>query len=117
MIFLFRLPDGLVYDDGSLFREGKMRLARARDEIIAIGDYRADENKAFSILILLSRTITELGRMQRVLPDQLETLSGTDLLYLQELYEKINNVRIDAVLCPRCGTPVKVDPATGALQR
>jgi hypothetical protein len=112
---MFLLPDGFTTDHGVVARDGKMRLAMAGDEIVAMGDYRAAENKAYSVLILLSRVITGIGPVQRVFPDQLETLSKKDLLFLQDFYEKINNVPIDAMLCTRCGSSLIVDPATGAV--
>jgi hypothetical protein len=114
--FRFRLPDGYTDKDGNLHRDGVMRLATAGDEIIPFGDYRAADNKAYAILILLSRVITSVGSLNRIYPDMIETLSGADLLYLQELYEQINDTKIAShrLDCPTCGQAIEVDAASGA---
>ena len=114
--FRFRLPEGYKDEDGNVHRDGVMRLATAGDEIIPFGDYRAADNKAYAILILLSRVITSIGAIARIYPDMIETLSAADLVYLQELYEQINDTKIASHRfdCPTCGQAIEVDAASGA---
>src|SRR5439155_14620773 len=86
----FTLPKGFVDQEGHLHRDGVMRLATARDEIVPLQDYRVQSNRAYLVIILLSRVVTKLGDIDRVTVDLIENLFSTDLAYLQEFYRKIN---------------------------
>ena len=59
--FEFTLPKGYVDEKGNLHRKGVMRLATAKDEIIPLQDFRVKNNRAYLVIILLSRVITRLG--------------------------------------------------------
>jgi len=61
--FSFTLPRGYVDGEGMLHREGKMRLATARDELLPTLDERVQRNPAFLTVTLLSRVITRLGAL------------------------------------------------------
>jgi hypothetical protein len=39
-----------------------MRLATAKDEIAPLQDYRVQQNRAYLVIILLSRVIEKLGQ-------------------------------------------------------
>jgi len=86
----FTLPKGYVDDEGTLHKEGRMRLATAADEIKPLKDPRVQSNSSYLTIVLLSRVVTELGDLETVDPDVIESLFVTDLEYLQELYERIN---------------------------
>ncbi len=88
--FEFRLPRGYVDRDGSLHRDGIMRLATAKDEILPLQDPRVQRNEAYLIIILLSRVITRLGEVPDVNPGVVENLFASDLAYLQDFYNAIN---------------------------
>lgn len=88
--FQFTLPKGYVDKDGNLHREGVMRLATAKDEIAPLQDYRVQANRAYLVIILLSRVITKLGTLRMITPNIIEELFSSDLAYLQEFYRKIN---------------------------
>ena len=60
----FTLPLGLLDADGTLHREGTMRLATAADEILPLRDPRVQRNPAYLTVILLSRVITALGTLE-----------------------------------------------------
>ena len=45
----FILPRGYVDKDGQLHREGVMRLANAKDEIVPLNDMRVQRNRAYLI--------------------------------------------------------------------
>ena len=62
--FEFVLPKGYIDKDGNLHREGTMRLANAKDEILPLQDPRVVRNQGFLIVILLSRVITRLGDLR-----------------------------------------------------
>ena len=62
--FEFTLPKGYVDDKGNLHRKGVMRLATAKDEIIPLQDFRVKNNRAYLVIILLSRVITKLGELK-----------------------------------------------------
>ena len=116
--FRFRLPRGYVDKDGDVHRDGVMRLATARDEIIPLQDYRVQSNRAYLVIILLSRVITKLGNIEKVGVDNIENLFSTDLAYLQEFYRKINEEQGTPkhhVTCPKCAHEFDIDMATGAL--
>ncbi|HTJ45476.1 MAG TPA: phage tail assembly protein [Kofleriaceae bacterium] len=116
--FKFRLPRGYVDDSGEVHRDGVMRLATARDEIIPLQDYRVQANRAYLVIILLSRVITQLGDQKHIDADIIEGLFSTDLAYLQEFYRKINEeggAPKHHVNCPKCGNEMDVDMVTGAL--
>lgn len=101
----FTLPRGYVDGDGSLHRNGVMRLATAADEILPMKDPRVQSNPAYLAVILLSRVITKLGELRDVNPGVIEKLFTNDLSYLQEFYKTINgdgNVMLK-VKCPKCG--------------
>ena len=81
----FTLPFGYVDEDGTLHREGPMRLATATDEI------------------LLSRVVTRLGTVEPITPRTIESLFAADLAHLQDLYASVNGLdgRREMV-CPEC---------------
>jgi hypothetical protein len=102
--FEFTLPLGYQDEDGTLQREGTMRLATALDEIGPLKDHRVQTNEAYLIIILLSRVVTKLGSLSQVTPKVIEGLYAADLAYLQEFYNRINHngkAEVNAA-CPKC---------------
>lgn len=114
--FEFTLPQGYADDGGTLHREGVMRLATAADEIKPARDPRVQSNPPYMTVILLSRVVTELGTVDDVTPHVVENLYVSDLAYLQDLYERVNERGADAVdtACPECGEEFGVEVETGA---
>lgn len=108
--FEFTLPQGYADDEGSLHREGAMRLATAADEIKPLTDPRVQSNSSYLTIILLSRVVTQLGDLKEVSPHVIENLYVSDLEYLQDLYERVNQRGADAVdaACPECGEHFEV---------
>jgi hypothetical protein len=99
----FTLPMGYLDRDGTLHRDGVMRLATAADEILPLRDPRVQKNQAYLTVILLSRVLTRLGGLDAITPNVIEGMFAADVNYLQQLYNTMN--RVDdalAVTCPRC---------------
>ncbi len=88
--YAFTLPKGYVDADGRVHREGKMRLATARDELEPQRDPRVRENEAYGTVIVLARVVTELGTVSRVTTKVIEDLFASDFSYLQDFYRIIN---------------------------
>src|SRR5215831_8967170 len=88
--FPFNLPRGYVDSEGTLHREGVMRLASAFDEIAPMKDPRVQANPGYLVIILMSRVITRLGTVERITPKVIENLFSADLAYLQDFYRRIN---------------------------
>jgi len=89
--FEFLLPKGLVDDDGSLHREGTMRLATARDELEPLRDPKVrDADDPYLTIVVLSRVVVNLGTKSRVTPRDIEALFAADLAYLQDFYSVVN---------------------------
>ncbi|BDV31551.1 hypothetical protein [Microbacterium terricola] len=110
----FLLPVGLLGEDGALHREGTMRLATAADEILPLQDPRVQRNTAYLTVILLSRVVTRLDGIEPITPKTIESLFAADLAFLQDLYNRINDVddtseRTIAV-CPACGEEFAAGP-------
>ena len=107
----FTLPMGLLDDDGTLHRDGTMRLATAADEILPLRDPRVEKNPAYLTVILLSRVITRLGPSRDITPRHIERLFSADLTHLQDLYNEINLVDggAPAAVCPECSHEFEVE--------
>lgn len=102
--FDFTLPIGYQDEEGSLHRQGMMRLATAADEILPLKDSRVQANQAYLIIILLSRVITRLGSVGHINPKVIEGLYAADLAYLQDFYNRVNRTgkpTLEAA-CPKC---------------
>jgi hypothetical protein len=114
--FEFVLPRGYLDSNGTLHREGTMRLACARDEIYPQSDPRVRENPAYLSVILLTRTVTKLGTLPEVDTFVVEGMYASDLAFLQDLYRRINQEGHTqaAVTCPTCSTEFTVDIAGDA---
>jgi hypothetical protein len=100
----FKLPFGFVDADGTLQRDGTMRLATAADEILPLKDPRVQQNPAYLVIILLSRVVTRLGSVEHITPKLIEGLYSLDMAHLQTLYNQINRVddALPPVTCPQC---------------
>ena len=109
----FLLPRGYVDDAGVVHREGVMRLATARDEILPQRDPRVRENEAYLTVLLLARVVSRLGSLPGVTTGTIEGLFASDLAFLQDLYRRINaEVHSQAaVTCPSCRHEFTVDLA------
>jgi hypothetical protein len=109
--FEFALPKGYVDADGTVHREGVMRLATARDEIEPLRDVGVRQNEAYLAVLLLSRVVTRLGTITSVTPDLVERLYAADFDHLQRLYERINadGESVGSVTCPSCASRFEVD--------
>lgn len=107
----FTLPCGFQDEDGSLHREGVMRRATAADEIWPLRDPRVQKNPAYLVVILLSRVVTRLGGLSQVNPKIIENLYATDLAYLQNLYNDLNQLQpaVVAATCPQCEHSFEVE--------
>ena len=115
--FTFVLPRGYVDRSGRLHRNGVMRLATARDELVPLLDDRVRENPAYLTVVLLARVITELGTLSDVHAGVVEGMFATDLAFLQDLYRRINTEGHTRarVVCPACKHEMTVDLAGGRL--
>lgn len=114
--FPFRLPKGYLNPEtGELERDGVMRLATARDEIEPLQDYRVQGNRAYLVILLLSRVVTKIGSTSRMSATVIENLFSTDLAFLQEFYRKINEEGLPThhIGCPSCNHEFDVDMVTG----
>jgi len=102
--FEFTLPLGYADQDGDVHRDGVMRRATAADEILPLRDARVQANPAYLVVVLMSRVILRLGRLDRVTPQVVEGLFATDLAYLQRLYDSINAFDEESrpIRCPQC---------------
>jgi hypothetical protein len=116
--FPFKLPRGYVDPQtGKLHRDGVMRLATAKDEIVPLQDYRVQGNRAYLVIVLLSRVITRLGELKFIDTELVENLFSADLAYLQEFYRKINEEGAPRthVACPSCKTEFDIDMVSGQV--
>lgn len=109
-VFDFTLPKGYVDSTGGVHRKGKMRLATAGDEISATRDPRVLSNPSYLTIVILSRVITELEGEPTVSPTLIEKLFTADMAFLQDMYQKINDIEPPSmeVVCPNCGEVHKV---------
>jgi hypothetical protein len=102
--FPFTLPIGLVDGQNRVHRQGTMRLATAKDEILVQQHPQAQENTAYGFLVMLSQVIVRLGNLTTASPTTLENLVLRDMAYLREFFNRINqqgNAKIP-VHCPHC---------------
>ena len=100
----FTLPRGYVDADGNVHRDGVMRLANAKDEIVPLNDLRVQRNRAYLIIVLLSRVIPRLGALDDVNASVIENMFAGDLRFLEEMYNRINeDEAMVSVSCPECG--------------
>lgn len=108
--YTFTLPRGYVDMQGNLHKEGVMRLANAKDEILPLRDPRVQQNPAYLTIILLSRVVTKLGTLPTVDTNVIENLYTMDLAYLQDLYQKINTMEMPVYQgeCPHCGRKLEI---------
>ena len=101
----FVLPMGYVDKDGNIHRDGVMRLANARDEIVPLNDLRVQRNRAYLIIVLLSRVIKKLGSIDEVNTGVIESMFAADLRFLEEMYNRINEDEATVkVTCAECGS-------------
>lgn len=102
--FEFTLPCGYQDEEGTLHRDGIMRRATAADEILPLKDPRVVKNSAYLVVILLSRVVTRLGGVAQITPKVIENLYATDLAYLQNLYNEVNQLDngLATSVCPQC---------------
>jgi hypothetical protein len=107
----FTLPRGYVDERGVVHREGRMRLATARDEIEPLREVEVRQNQAYLSVLLLTRTITSIGDVTDITPQLVEGLFAADFDHLQRLYERINSDgdAVGVVSCPSCAHEFEVD--------
>ena len=104
-MYPFRLPRGDVDVEGTLHREGQMRLATAGDELSALRDPRVKADESYMNPLILSKVITMLGTLPEVTPEVIEGLFIADMEFLQDMYDTINKADKPQiqVTCPHCG--------------
>lgn len=109
--FDFVLPKGFVDKDGNLHREGTMRLANAKDEILPLQDPRVQRNQGYLIVILLARVVTGLGELKEINTGVIENLFAADLNYLQNFYNQVNGTgkAVQKAVCPDCERQFEVE--------
>lgn len=114
----FQLPKGYVDAEGTLHRDGTMRLATAADEILPMKDPRVRDLPAYLVVILLSRVVVRLGSVKPINPSVIEGLFAEDLAYLQDMYNRINGLAPARrkVVCPKCESAFEAElvPAGGS---
>jgi hypothetical protein len=106
----FTLPKGYMDAAGELHRKGRMRLATAGDEISATRDPRVLANPSYLTIVILSKVITGIDGLNSITATTIEKLFTADLAYLQDMYQRINDVEppVMRCVCPDCGKTFEV---------
>jgi hypothetical protein len=114
--FNFELPVGVVDSTGTVHRDGVMRMATARDEILPLRDPRVRDNEAYLTVLLLSRVVVRIGTIDTITPPIIEGLFAPDLAFLQDIYRRVNQEGHTqaSVQCPTCKSEFGVDVAGGS---
>lgn len=104
-IYEFTLPKGYIDVEGNIHRNGRMRLATAGDEMKAQRDPRVLANPAYLTIVLLAQVIVEIEGVNIIAPATIEKLFTADLAFLQDMYQRINDIEppVMHVVCPDCG--------------
>ncbi|MDT8913132.1 phage tail assembly protein [Amycolatopsis sp. PS_44_ISF1] len=112
----FALPRGYVDEQGHLHRDGLLRLATAKDELVAQAEPLVRQNPAYLSVYLITQTVTRLGTLAGVDRFVVEHLFASDLAFLQDLYRRVNQQgHTEAeVACPECEHRFLVDVAGAA---
>jgi hypothetical protein len=86
-------------------------MSTAYDEIAPLKDPRVQANPGYLVIILLSRVVTKLGTLEHIHPKVIENLMSADLMFLQDLYRRINETGHSrlAVTCPHCQGDFEVE--------
>ena len=82
--FEFTLPLGYKDKDGIIHKTGVMRRSRAKDEIVLLQDMRVQRNRAYLIIALLGRVVSQLGTLNDVNTGVIENLFASDLRFLED---------------------------------
>ncbi|MFL6162107.1 MAG: hypothetical protein ACJ74U_07760 [Jatrophihabitantaceae bacterium] len=87
----FVLPRGYVDAHGTVHREGRMRLATARDELEPLRDptVTGPDDPRLTVLVL-ARVVERLGSLELITSHEIEGLFAIDLAFLQDFYGVIN---------------------------
>jgi hypothetical protein len=87
----FVLPRGYVDAAGTVHREGRMRLATARDELEPLRDptVTGPDDPRLTVLVL-ARVVEQLGSLELITTHEIEGLFAIDLAFLQDFYGVIN---------------------------
>jgi hypothetical protein len=87
----FVLPRGYVDAHGTLHKEGRMRLATARDELEPLRDptVTGPDDPRLTVLVL-ARVVEQLGTCELITSHEIESLFAIDLAFLQDFYGVIN---------------------------
>lgn len=109
-VYDFTLPRGFVDNAGQVHKKGKMRLATARDEINATRDPRVLSNPSYLTIVVLSQVITQIEGIDAISANLIEGLFTADLVFLQDMYQKINDVEppMMKAVCPHCGETMEM---------
>lgn len=115
--FPFTLPRGYVDSTGRVHRQGVMRLATARDELVSQRDDRVRENPNYLAVVLIGRVVLNIGDIDDVHGGIIENLFASDLAFLQDLYRRVNQDGHThaRVTCPNCESEFAVDVAGSRL--
>lgn len=115
--FPFILPRGYVDSNGEIHRDGVMRLATARDELVSQRDDRVREDPRYLTVVLIGRVVSRIGGIEDVHAGVIENLFASDLAFLQDLYRRINQDGHThaRVRCPDCSSEFAVDLAGSRL--
>ncbi len=109
-VYDFTLPKGYMDSAGVLHQKGKMRLATAGDEISATRDPRVLANPSYLTIVILSKVVTEMEGLDAVTATTIEQLFTADLAFLQDMYQRINDIEPPTMqcVCPDCGRTFEV---------
>lgn len=101
----FELPRGYLDSAGEIHKCGKMRLATAADEIGAAKDPRVLNNPSYLTVVILGNVVSEMEGLTMVSASVIEKLFTSDLAFLQDMYQRINDIEPPTmtVICPECG--------------
>lgn len=90
-VYPFTLPRGYLGPDGTVHRDGTMRLATGRDELEPLRDpfVKGPDDPRLTMLVL-ARVVQRLGAIEYVTLTEIEGLFAADLAFLQDFYSVVN---------------------------
>jgi hypothetical protein len=90
-VYPFTLPRGFIGPDGTVHRDGTMRLATGRDELEPLRDpfVKGPDDPRLTMLVL-ARVVQRLGAIEYVTLNEIEGLFAADLAFLQDFYSVVN---------------------------